>query len=181
MYSGGVNNGHALLGLLSAEPSYGYDLKQSFDRFFGMEKPLAFGQVYSTLSRMLRDGLILGVGEESSDDGPDRKRYQVTSAGRERLSAWMFTPEVPSETLQSDLFAKTVIALLVDDDADSLLDLQRSAHMARMRELTRLKLQADLLHVLMYDLALFHIEADLRWIDVTSARLAQLRQEVRGA
>jgi len=175
-----MDNAHALLGLLSSEPGYGYDLKQSFDRFFGMRKQLAFGQVYSTLARMVRDGLILGVGEEAGG-GPDRKRYQVTAAGHDRLSAWLFTPEVPSESLQSDLFAKTVIALLVDDDADGLLDVQRSAHMARMRELTRLKLEADMLHVLMYDLALFHIEADLRWIDVTAARLTQLRQEIRRA
>lgn len=172
-----MNSSQSLLGLLSVEPSYGYDLKQSFDRFFGASKPLAFGQVYSILARMLRDGLAEALGEEAGG-GPDRKRYQITRLGREHLTTWLFTPDVPSETLQSDLFAKTVIASLVGDDAEGLLDIQRSEHLARMRELTRLKIQADLMHVMMYDLALFRIEAELRWIDLTSARLEQLRQEV---
>lgn len=172
-----VNNTLALLGLLSVGPGYGYDLKHSYDRYFGSRKPLAFGQVYSTLARMIRDGLILALGEESGG-GPDRKRYEVTPTGRQRIEDWMFTPDVPSESLQSNLFAKTVIALLLDDDAGLLLDLQRVEHMARMRELTRSKLGAELMDVLLYDHALFHIEADLRWIDLTAARLAELKSEV---
>lgn len=172
-----MNSALTLLGLLSIGPSYGYDLKHAFDRFFGQAQPLAFGQVYQTLSRMARDGLIAPVGEETGG-GPSRKRYQVTGAGHERLMDWMYTPEVPNESLKSDLFAKTVVALLVDQDADRLLDIQRARHMQRMRELTRLKQRADLMHILLYDHALFHIEADLRWIDMTSARLAQLKQEI---
>ena len=173
-----VNTSLTLLGLLSREPTYGYDLKHSHDRYFGAGKPLAFGQVYATLARLIRDGLITLLGEESGG-GPDRKRYAITAAGRTELAAWMFTPAVPSQALQSELFAKTVVALLVDEDADQLLDVQRAAHLDRMRELTRLKQAADVLHVLLYDHALFHIEADLRWMDTTSARLAQLRQELR--
>jgi len=94
---------------------------------------------------------------------------------------WLFTPDVPSEALQSNLFAKTVIALLLGNDAEQLLDLQRSEHMARMRELTRLKQEGDLLQVLMCDHGLFHIEADLRWIDLTGARLTQLKKELQSA
>ena len=172
-----VDNSSTLLGLLSVEPSYGYDLKHRYDRFFGERKPLAFGQVYATLARMIRDGLIHAVGEEAGG-GPDRKRYEITAAGTQRVLAWMFTPDVPSETLQSNLFAKTVVALLVDDDAERLLDLQRAEHMSRMRELTRAKQGADLLRVLMFDHALFHIEADLRWMDLTAARLTQLKKEL---
>lgn len=173
-----VNTSLTLLGLLSREPTYGYDLKHSHDRYFGAGKPLAFGQVYATLARLIRDGLITLVGEEAGG-GPDRKRYAITAQGRAELASWMFTPAVPSQALQSELFAKTVVALLVDEDADQLLDVQRTAHLDRMRELTRLKQAADVLHVLLYDHALFHIEADLRWMDTTSARLAQLRQELR--
>jgi DNA-binding PadR family transcriptional regulator len=172
-----VDNSSTLLGLLSIEPSYGYDLKHRYDRFFGERKPLAFGQVYATLARMIRDGLILAAGEEAGG-GPDRKRYEITPAGSEKVGAWLFTPETPSETLQSNLFAKTVVALLIDDDAERLLDSQRAEHMTRMRELTRLKQGADLLRVLMFDHALFHIEADLRWMDLTTARLAQLKKEL---
>lgn len=172
-----MNSTLTLLGLLSREPSHGYDLKHSYDRYFGAGKSLAFGQVYSALARLIRDGLITLVGEEAGG-GPDRKRYAITTAGRAHLIDWMFTAEVPSETLQSDLFAKTVVSLLVDANAEDLLDIQRAAHLDRMRELTRLKQTSDVLHVLVYDHALFHIEADLRWMDTTSARLTHLRQEL---
>ncbi|MCW5713310.1 MAG: PadR family transcriptional regulator [Bauldia sp.] len=166
-----------LLGLVSLRPSYGYDLKQLYDRLFGLRKPLAFGQVYATIARMIRDGLLAPLGEEAGD-GPDRKRYAVTPDGERRLAEWMFTPDVPSETLQNNIFAKTVVALLTGRDAHSLLDIQRACHMEQMRSLTRLKQGAGLMHVLLYDHALFHIEADLRWIDMTAARLTQLRDEV---
>jgi len=172
-----VDNTTALLGLLGTGSSYGYDLKNSYDRWFGVKKPLAFGQVYTTLARLIRHGLIETVGEEAGS-GPDRKRYGITPAGRDRVAEWMFTPDVPSETLQSNLFAKTIIALLLGDDAGRLLDLQRAQHMARMRELTAEKMGAPLEVTLVCDHALFHIEADLRWIDLTASRLTQLRDEM---
>jgi DNA-binding PadR family transcriptional regulator len=175
-----MNNTLTLLGLLSREPSYGYDLKHSYDRYFGAGKPLAFGQVYSTLARMIRDELIRALAEEAGA-GPDRKKYEITQAGQDRVRQWLFTPDIPSEALQSELFAKTVVALLIEDDAERLLDVQRSEHMARMRELTRLKKDAALLQVLMCDHGLFHIEADLRWIELTSARLTQLKKELQSA
>ena len=107
-----MNNALTLLGLLRREPSYGYDLKHAYDRYFGSQKPLAFGQVYSTLARMIRDELIRALGEEPGA-GPDRKKYEITPAGQQRVEQWLHTPDVPSPTLQSELFAKTVIALLV--------------------------------------------------------------------
>jgi DNA-binding PadR family transcriptional regulator len=168
---------NALLGLLSPQPSYGYDLKHTYDRLFGLKRPLAFGQVYATLGRLIRDGLIVALGEEAGG-GPDRKRYSITDNGRDQVIAWMFTPDSPTPHLQSNLFAKTIIAILLHDDAERLLDLQRSEHMTRMRELTTLKRDASIAHVLLYDHALFHIEADLRWIDLTSARLTALRKDV---
>jgi DNA-binding PadR family transcriptional regulator len=175
-----MNNALTLLGLLRREPSYGSDLKHAYDRYFGSQKPLAFGQVYSTLARMIRDELIRALGEEPGA-GPDRKKYEITPAGQQRVEQWLHTPDVPSPTLQSELFAKTVIALLVDDDAQRLLDVQRAEHMARMRELTRLKREGDLLQVLMCDHGLFHIEADLRWIELTGARLTHLKKELTNA
>lgn len=175
-----MDNTQTLLGLLGTGPSYGYDLKHGYDRYFGSEKPLAFGQVYATLSRLLRDGLIDMLGEHPGS-GPDRKQYEITSVGRERVAAWMFTPDTPEALLQSNLFAKTVIALLLGDDADRLLDVQRTEHMRRLRELTATKRGADFMKVLVCDHAMFHIEADLRWIDLTSARLTELRKHVTGA
>lgn len=172
-----MESSQALLGLLGTGSGYGYDLKHDYDRHFGAEKPLAFGQVYATLARLLKHGLIALLGEEAGE-GPERKRYQITEAGRARLEEWLFSADTPSPTLQSNLFAKTVIALLLDDDAERLLDIQRAAHLERMRELTRRKQGADLSTVLICDHALFHIEADLRWIDLTSARLSELRAAV---
>lgn len=166
------------MGLLSREPSYGYDLKHAYDHYFGKQKPLAFGQVYSTLSRMFRDDLIKALGQETGG-GPDRKKYEITPAGQELVRAWLFTPDVPSKDLRSELVAKTVIALLLDVDAERLLDTQRVEHMDRMRELTKSKRSGDLLQVLMCDYALFHIEADMRWIDLTAARLTQLKKELQ--
>lgn len=178
MYSWGMNNALTLLGLVGHQPSYGYDLKHSYDRLFGMEKPLAFGQVYATLARMIRDGYLEELDAEVGG-GPERRRYAITPSGRGKLEDWLFTPDIPSPNLQSALFAKTVIALLIDDDANRLIDLQRARHMDQMRHLTRRKAAADLLEMLLCDHALFHIEADLRWMDVTAARLDALRETLR--
>lgn len=173
-----MDNSLALLGLLGRAPTHGYDLKHDYDRLFGQRRPLAFGQVYSTLARLLRDGLVVALGEEAGG-GPDRKRYEITGPGRDRVGDWLYTADTPSPTLQSNLFAKTVIALLLGQDAERLLRVQRAEHTERMRELTRLKRGAALASVLLYDHALFHIEADLRWIELTGARLAELAAEIR--
>ena len=125
----------------------------------------------------MRDGLITQV-EAEPGAGPERKRYEVTDAGRQSVEQWLLTPVTPAGDVQADIFAKTIIALLLGEDAERLLDLQRAAHTARMREITRLKDGADLHDVLIADHALFHIEADLRWIDLTAARLSELREEV---
>ncbi len=166
-----------LLGLVSTGPTHGYDLKHRYDAVFGAARTIAFGQIYSTLSRMIRDGLIETLGHEPGS-GPDRKRYQITSAGREHLRTWLTQPDVPSPQLQTNLFAKTVLTLMLDDDADALLDTQRTALLARMRQLTTDKASAPLLERLAIDHTLFQIEADLRWIDMTSARLTEMKNEV---
>lgn len=176
-----MDSAKALLGLLGAGPSYGYDLKHDYDRLFGARKQLAFGQVYATLARLLRDGKIEPADDSATDDhgaGPDRKKYAITDAGREATREWILTPDVPNEAMQSNLFAKTVIAIVTGADAAHLLDAQRTAHMKRMRELTRAKQTADTGEMLLADYTLFHLEADLRWIDITIARLADLQTEV---
>ena len=81
--------------------------------------------------------------------------------------------------LQSELFAKVVLALMLDRPADHYLDAQRAAHLQRMRELTELKRGEDLLGVLLADHALYRLEADLRWIDHAAARLDLLARTVR--
>jgi DNA-binding PadR family transcriptional regulator len=167
-----------LLGLLERAPSHGYDLKRDYDELFGRGKPLPFGQVYSTLGRLARDGKVTG-GEAEPGSGPDRKRYAITELGGADLNSWLTEPIEPEPHLQTVLFAKVVVALMLGRPADVYLDTQRRAHLQRMRELTKLKRSGSLMDALLADHGLFHLEADLRWIDVTSARLSALAEMVR--
>ncbi|MFF3492969.1 PadR family transcriptional regulator [Streptomyces sp. NPDC002795] len=168
----------ALLGLLERESSHGYDLKRNYDTYFGRGKPLPYGQVYSTLRRLARDGKV-AVGESEPGEGPDRKRYMITDSGVTQVEAWLTEPVAPEQHLQSVLFTKVVLALLLERDAQAYLDTQRAAHMLRMRELTDLRRTGGLVDRLLADHGLFHLEADLRWIDMTVARLGVLATEVR--
>jgi DNA-binding PadR family transcriptional regulator len=170
---------YTLLGLLEREPSHGYDLKRDYDTYFGRGKPLPFGQVYATLGRLARDGKVL-VGDAEPGSGPDRKRYVITDAGATEFEGWLAEPIEPEPHLQTVLFAKVVLALMLGRHADLYLDAQRAAHLQRMRELTETKRTGDLVNTLLADHGLFHLEADLRWIDVTSARLDTLAEVVRG-
>ncbi|MEV4684760.1 PadR family transcriptional regulator [Streptomyces kurssanovii] len=170
--------GHALLGLLEAGPRHGYDLKRAFDERFGQDRPLHYGQVYSTMSRLLKNGLVEVDGVESGG-GPERKRYAITDAGITDVERWLARPEKPEPYLQSTLYTKVVLALLTGRSAAELLDGQRAEHLRLMRILTDRKRGGDLAHQLICDHALFHLEADLRWLELTAARLDQLASEVR--
>ncbi|WP_419997486.1 PadR family transcriptional regulator [Streptomyces boninensis] len=171
--------GHTLLGLLEeAGPRHGYDLKRAFDQRFGHDRPLHYGQVYSTMSRLLKNGLVEVDGIEAGG-GPERKRYAITDAGITDVAAWLQTPEKPEPYLTSTLYTKVVLALLTGRDAAELLDTQRAEHLRLMRELTKRKRSGELVDQLICDHALFHLEADLRWLELTTARLDKLAAEVR--
>jgi DNA-binding PadR family transcriptional regulator len=167
-----------LLGLLEREPSHGYDLKRDYDAYFGRAKPLPFGQVYSTLSRLARDGKV-AAGEVEPGGGPDRRRYAITGEGEEAVGSWLAEPAEPEPHLQTILFTKVVLALMLGHDPERYLDVQRAAHLERMRQLTRQRREGGMIGSLQADYGLFHLEADLRWIDVTAARLDTLALEVR--
>ena len=168
---------HTLLGLLEVEPRHGYDLKRAYDERFGVDRPLKPGQVYATLGRLERDGFVATVATERAG-GPDRTRYAVTPDGVLDLDRWFGSPEGPMPYLQPVLFAKVVLALQSGRDAEAVIGLQRAEHLASMRALTEQKRGADLDRVLALDHALFHLEADLRWLDHTAARLARLEKEL---
>jgi DNA-binding PadR family transcriptional regulator len=167
-----------LLGLLEREPSHGYDLKRDYDAYFGRGRPLPFGQVYATLGRLARDGKVV-ISEVEPGVGPERKRYVITEAGAIDVDTWLSEAVEPAPSLQTVLFAKVVLALMLGRPAEQYLDTQRAAHLKRMRELTELRRTGNLIDVLLADHGLFHLEADLRWIDVTTARLDALAKEVR--
>ena len=167
----------ALLGLLEVGPSHGYDLKRAHDELFSPGRPLAYGQVYSTLARLLKNGMVTVEGPEAGD-GPDRKRYAITDAGITDIDSWLATPESPQEYLQNTLYTKVVLALMSHRSAGEILDQQRTEHLKTMREFNRRKQSGDLADQLICDHALFHLEADLRWLDVTASRLGELNERV---
>lgn len=169
---------HTLLALLEPGPRHGYDLKKAYDEQFGHDRPLAYGQVYATLSRLLRNGMVEVAGVEHGD-GPDRKRYTITDAGITDVESWLGTPENPEPYLQNTLYTKVVLALLSGRSAAAVLDAQQAAHLEAMRALTKRKIVGDLADQLICDHALFHLEADLRWLELTEARLDDLRAQVR--
>jgi DNA-binding PadR family transcriptional regulator len=172
-----VNVPSTLLGLIEPEPSHGYELKHTYDDLFGGGRPLSFGQVYATLARLERDGHIAVQGAEPGE-GPDRKRYVITRTGVAQLEHWLATPEAPEPALPAVLFVKVVLALLSGRPAAQFLDAQRAAHLDRMRELTAIRKAGPLRRTLFADFGLFHLEADLRWIDLTVARLDELKTEL---
>jgi DNA-binding PadR family transcriptional regulator len=169
---------HSLLGLLERDPRHGYELRRSYEAEFARLRPIRSGQIYSTLARLERDGNVAQLGEEPGR-GPERKLYGITGEGVTELERWLLEPE-PAETyLQSTLFVKVVLATSSGRSAQRVLDAQRARHLKEMRRLTRVKDQADLTGSLAADFALFHLEADVRWIDHTLGRLARLGRELR--
>ena len=163
-----------LLGLLEREPSHGYDLKRDYDAYFGRGKPLPFGQVYATLGRLARDGKVV-VGETEPGAGPDRKRYVITDDGATEVETWLGRAgrarAAPADGAVRQGRARADARA---GDAERYLDAQRAAHLQRMRELTEVKRSGGLVDALLADHGLFHLEADLRWIDLTAARLDAL-------
>ena len=172
-----MSTGKTFLGLLEGGPRHGYDLKRAYDERFGHDRGVPYGQVYATLARLLKHGLVT-VDAVEPGAGPERKRYAITEAGVADVDAWLAQPEPPEPYLQSVLHAKVVLALLTGRPAAELLDVQRAEHLRLMRELTRRKQGGDLADQLICDHALFHLEADLRWLELTTARLDELAAAV---
>lgn len=165
---------HVLLGLLAAGPKHGYELKHAHDERLPRARPLAFGQVYTTLGRLERDGFVQTAGREQAG-GPERTTYEITERGREELTGWLDGFELPAPYVNSALLARVVVALLLADveRARAYLVAQRGAHLARLRELTAVKTGpgAALGSVIAVDFAIVHLDADLRWLQTTLDRV----------
>lgn len=169
---------HVLLGLLDGSPRHGYDLKREYDHRFPGLRPLRFSQIYSTLGRLDRDGLVTLI-DESAGQGPDRKQYAITPSGISDFETWLATPLDPGEPPQGELFLKVTLALLSGRDAQRLLQTQRDAHMAQMRALRASKKAAQTeADAILCDYGLFHLEADIKWMEHTQSRLARLATEL---
>jgi len=164
----GVSVSHSFLGLLERGPQHGYGMKAVYDSWFGSAKPLKSGQIYSTLGRLERDGLV-AVGDAESGLGPDRKMYVITGGGVEELESWISTPQPPEATTLGPIYAKVVVALITGRSATSILASQRAVHLARMREL-RSSLDGSFESQLAVDYLVAHLQADLEWIDQAGER-----------
>lgn len=166
---------HALLALLSEGPKYGLQLRQEFESGTGEVWPLNVGQVYTTLQRLERDGLV------ASDDGEGdgaQKAYGITPAGGRELAAWLQTPPDSSPPPRDELVIKVLVALRVPGvDVHELIQVHRRRLVELMQQYTHLKAEGsehDLGLALVADAELFRLEAVVRWLDAADARLASL-------
>lgn len=204
-----------LLGLLAIEPNYGYELKKLYDQFFGRDKPILTGQIYSTLNRLVRDHKVepvpaAALNSDSATDnaanstapldaaatastlaahikakatakpqGPSQIQYQITPDGLATLHTWLTTPEEIGEHLRSTFYCKVMLALLVDGDPHQYIDSQRHAHLTAMRQLMRRQLATpDVAEQLLLDGAIYHIDADLKWMDKAEGKIDNIRREL---
>lgn len=172
-----MSTSDTLLALLEPAPAHGYTLKQDYDRWFAHKRPLAFGQVYATLTRLEKKGLV-ALADVESGNGPDRRLYEITADGVTAVDDWVSTPQAPDLFATSTLYARLTVALLSGRDAAEVLAGQRATHLARMRELQQVRREAEGADLLAVTYELAHLDADLRWIEESGARLDQTRRAV---
>jgi DNA-binding PadR family transcriptional regulator len=164
---------HALLALLREGPKYGLQLRQEFEARTGEVWPLNVGQVYTTLQRLERDGLVASEGD---DEGP-QKGFRITDAGAGELDAWLRTPPDMTSPPRDELVIKVLLALgLPGVDVREIVQLHRRYVVQLMQEWTRLKEDAredDVFFLLVVDAELFRLDAVIRWLDAADGRLAR--------
>jgi DNA-binding PadR family transcriptional regulator len=163
---------HALLALVSEGPKYGLQLREEFEERTGEVWPLNVGQVYTTLQRLERDGLV------ESDDGEaagPQKTYRITEPGRAELADWLRTPPDLSSPPRDELVIKVLVALRVPGtDVHEVIQVHRRYLVQLMQQWTRLKedeAEFDLNLALVVDAELFRLEAVIRWLDAAEGRL----------
>ena len=169
-----------ILTLLAEEPKYGYQIKREFERATGDAWTLNVGQVYTTLRRLERDGLV--VTEPGGAD--DQQRYRLTPSGSSEVQAWMTSPVNQGAASRDALSIKILLAVesSVANPTD-VIGVQRSATMSTLQDLQHLRSDADardLAWLLQLDRLVFHSEAELRWLDRIEDRLEgrALREDV---
>jgi DNA-binding PadR family transcriptional regulator len=163
---------HALLALLSEGPKYGLQLRQEFEARTGEVWPLNVGQVYTTLQRLERDGLV--ESDEDGEDGP-QKSFRITSDGEEELALWLRTPPDLSSPPRDELVIKVLIAVQVPGvDVQEVVQAHRRYLVELMQEWTRLKeygADRDLGFALVVDAELFRLDSVVRWLDAADGRI----------
>lgn len=167
-----VSMKHGILALLDDGPSHGYQLKTDFESRTGGAWMVNVGQIYSTLQRLERDGLVVPAG----DSHDERRIFRITEEGHATLERWFADPVVATTPPRDELAIKVLLALAsADVDVTHVLQRQRTATLEQLQEYTRLKQQADLdtelPFVLLLDALVLKAEAEVRWLDICEARL----------
>ena len=163
---------HALLALLSEGPKYGLQLREEFEAGIGEVWPLNVGQVYTTLQRLERDGLV--ESDDTTEVGP-QKGFRITAAGAEELAGWLRTPPDLSSPPRDELVIKVLVALRVPGvDVHEVIQVHRRYLVELMQQWTRLKedeAEYDLSLALVVDAELFRLDSVIRWLDAADGRL----------
>ncbi len=164
---------HALLALLSEGPKYGLRLREEFEAGTGEVWPLNIGQVYTTLQRLERDGLIESDDDEERDS--PQKRFRITEEGGRELAAWLRTPPDMSSPPRDELVIKVLVALRVPGtDVREVIQAHRRYLVELMQQWTRIKdadAGRDLALGLAVDAELFRLDAVVRWLDAADGRI----------
>jgi len=161
---------HALLGLLANGPLHGYDLKAAYEQDLVPESHLNYGQVYTTLERLSRDGLVTHDVVRQSER-PDKKVYELTREGRQQLRDWLATPSRLDLDLRNETYLKLMLARrLKGSDPREVLAIERRGCFERLHEVSQTRARAEKegapLHaVLLLELAVLQLEAFLTWLE----------------
>lgn len=166
----------SLLAILDQGPCYGYQLRAEFDRRTGSTWPLNVGQIYNTLDRLERDGLVV----KGDTDEQGHVYWEITDAGSAEVRAWLASPvERPGGTRDELAIKLAVAATLPGVDVGSVIQAQRVASVAQLQELTRATYAGsdpdgpeELARSLVVDAMIFAAEAEVRWLDHAEQRLA---------
>jgi DNA-binding PadR family transcriptional regulator len=166
---------HALLALLSEGPKYGLQLREEFEARTGEVWPLNVGQVYTTLQRLERDGLV--ESDDAADEGP-QKGFRITSDGEHELAGWLRTPPDLASPPRDELVIKVLVALRVPGtDVHEVIQVHRRYLVQLMQQWTRIKEDEgdrDLGLALVVDAELFRLDSVVRWLDTADSRLKRL-------
>jgi DNA-binding PadR family transcriptional regulator len=169
---------HALLALLSEGPKYGLQLREEFEARTGEVWPLNVGQVYTTLQRLERDGLV--ESDDAAETGP-QKGFRITAEGQEELAGWLRTPPDLTSPPRDELVIKVLVALRVPGtDVHEVIQVHRRYLVELMQQWTRLKedeAEFDLGLALVVDAELFRLDSVIRWLDAADGRLKRAAVE----
>jgi len=175
---------HALLALLSEGPKYGLRLREEFEARTGEVWPLNVGQVYTTLQRLERDGLVESDG--AAQDGP-QKTFRITPLGERELAGWLRTPPDLSSPPRDELVVKVLVAMRVPGtDVHEVIQVHRRYLVELMQQWTRIKeaevrgSESDLNLALVVDAELFRLDSVIRWLDAADGRIKRAAAEPSG-